>query len=72
MYTFPTTGDYEGDLVLDPFAGWGTTCVAAKRQGRRYTGIDLSQSFCEEARERLEKVTLEPSVMGATKPKERK
>ena len=44
-----------GDLVLDPFAGSGTTCVAAKRLGRRWTGIDTEEEFVRLAEERLEK-----------------
>lgn len=32
----------EGDLVLDPFAGCATTCVAAEQAGRSWIGIDLS------------------------------
>ncbi len=31
----------EGDIVLDPFAGYATTCVAAERLGRRWVGIDI-------------------------------
>ena len=52
-----------GDVVLDPFNGWGTTCVAAKRLGRRYVGIDLSPGFCAEAARRLEETPLAPRVM---------
>ncbi|MGB1587926.1 MAG: DNA-methyltransferase [Poseidonia sp.] len=47
MYTFA------GDVVLDPFNGSGTTCVAAKRHGRHYIGVDLSAEYCAIAEERL-------------------
>lgn len=46
----------EGDLVLDPFNGSGTTCVAAKRLGRHYLGIDAKEEFVELATQRLSKV----------------
>lgn len=42
-----------GELVLDPFAGSGTTPAAAKRLGRRYIGIDLSEEYAAKCRERL-------------------
>jgi len=42
-----------GELVLDPFAGTGTTLVAAKRLGRRYLGIDLSEDYAAIAERRL-------------------
>ena len=43
----------EGDLVLDPFVGSGTTAEAAKVLGRHYLGIDLSPEFYELAEERV-------------------
>jgi modification methylase len=55
MYTFAAVPDagFPGDLVLDPFAGTGAVCVAAKKLGRRFIGIDLSPHFCLRAQERL-------------------
>ena len=42
-----------GDLVLDPFAGSGSTCVAARRTGRDYIGIELDASHHAIASQRL-------------------
>ena len=44
---------FRGDVVLDPFAGVGTTCVAARRANRRYLGIDISPEYCATAERRL-------------------
>ena len=41
------------DLILDPFVGSGTTCVAAKQLGRKYIGIEISPEYCKIANERL-------------------
>lgn len=43
----------EGDLVLDPFNGSGTTTKCAKYLKRNYIGIDISERYCEIARQRL-------------------
>ena len=39
-----------GELVLDPFAGSGSTCRAAKETGRRYLGIEVDRKYAEIAR----------------------
>lgn len=44
----------EGDLILDPFCGSGTSGVAAICNGRNYVGIDLDESYIELARKRIE------------------
>lgn len=53
LYTF------EGDLVLDPFCGSGTTCVAARRSGRRYVGYDVNQDYLDLATSRLNQLDTE-------------
>lgn len=40
-------------IVLDPFIGSGTTAVVAKRLGRSFVGVDLSEEYCEMARKRV-------------------
>jgi len=46
-------GSNEGDLVLDPFFGSGTTAIMAERLGRRWVGIELHKGYCQEALERI-------------------
>ena len=45
---------YKNDLVLDPFAGSGTSMVAAETLNRRWIGIELSPNYCEVARKRID------------------
>lgn len=49
----------EGDVVLDPFIGSGTTAVVCKELGRHYIGFEISSKDCETARKRLSAIQLE-------------
>lgn len=46
----------EGDVILDPFLGTGTSAIAAKRLGRRYIGIELDVDYVAIAEAKLSKV----------------
>lgn len=45
---------YKNDVVLDPFNGSGTSCVAAEILDRRWIGIELSENYANVARERIQ------------------
>ena len=45
---------YKNDIVLDPFNGSGTSCVAAEVLDRRWIGIELSENYAKIARERIQ------------------
>jgi DNA modification methylase len=53
----------EGDTVLDPFVGSGTTVLVAKQLGRHYIGIDIHQAYCDLARQELEKITVQRKLL---------
>ena len=46
-------GSTDAKVILDPFCGSGTTCLAAKQLGRSYVGIDKSEEYCGIARRRV-------------------
>ena len=49
---------FKGSYVLDPFAGVGTVALAAKKTGRRYLGIDVSDEYCDTAERRVKGLLL--------------
>jgi len=52
----------EGDIVLDPMNGSGTTCISALQLNRQYIGIDMSHEYCEIARERIARFESQPRL----------
>jgi site-specific DNA-methyltransferase (adenine-specific) len=52
----------EGDSVLDPFVGSGTTSVVAKELGRNSLGIEIKDEYCEEARRELKRTKVKPAA----------
>ncbi len=58
LYTF------EGDVVLDPFVGSGTTCIAAIRDKRHFIGYDTSKEYIAIAKQRIE-----TELRGGTEPR---
>lgn len=51
------TSSNEGDWVLDPFCGSGTTATVAFKLNRRYTSVDISETYVEAARQRIKEST---------------
>ena len=63
-YDFIQVFSKEGDLILDPMCGSGSTCVAAKQLGRNYVGIDISSEYCDIASNRINnnETSLPPNI----------
>lgn len=53
-----------GGFVFDPFFGSGTTCVAAKKLGRTYSGVEQEAEYCEMAVKRLGNAEAENTIQG--------
>lgn len=57
LYTF------EGDVVLDPFVGSGTACIAALKANRKYVGYDIDKKYCELAERRIREYLQKQTVL---------
>jgi len=53
----------QGDIVLDPFLGSGTTMIACKKLGRSCIGIEINPEYCRIAEERLRKTKVNKKLM---------
>ena len=49
-------GSNEGEIILDPFMGSGTTAAVAKKLNRKYIGYEIVEEYCKMANERLKKI----------------
>jgi hypothetical protein len=54
----------DGETILDPFTGSGTTGVACIRTGRRFIGIEISREYCDIAVKRMERELSQPRLPG--------
>lgn len=59
---------HEGELVVDPFAGSGTTLAVAKKLRRRFVGFELSEQYAGQVRERLAAIKPGDELDGAPEP----
>jgi DNA modification methylase len=57
-----------GDVVLDPFAGSGTTLVVAKKLRRQWIGLELSKDYARQATTRIEAVQEGQALEGSPEP----
>lgn len=58
----------EGEVVMDPFAGSGTTLAVAKKLGRKYVGFEMSKQYFDQAERRLKAAKSGDSLDGAENP----
>jgi len=58
------SGTNPGDVVLDPFAGSGTTSVVARKLGRHFIGVEIDETYCCLAEKRLDLAQTDRRIQG--------
>lgn len=53
-----------GDFIFDPFVGSGTTCVVAKKLGRKFSGVEQESEYCQLAIKRLDRANSDKIIQG--------
>jgi len=61
LYTF------EGDVVIDPFVGAGTTCIAALKTNRKYVAYDIDKNYCDLSERRAKQFLQEQTTLFSKK-----
>ena len=59
-----TMGSRENDIILDPFCGSGTTCIAAYQLHRKFIGIEINKEYVDIANKRLEPYQKQTKLLG--------
>lgn len=54
---------YVQDVILDPFVGSGSTCIAAYKNNRHYVGFDISNTYCELTEKRIKRLKDQPTLI---------
>lgn len=53
-----------GDIILDPFCGYGTTVAVAHKLGRKWIGVDISRKVCDITADRMRRIGFSPKIIG--------
>jgi DNA modification methylase len=63
LYTYGAVDGFPGEIVLDPFAGTGTTCAVASAMGRRFVGVDINPAYVAIAEKGISKASGEEPLL---------
>lgn len=65
LYKIILSSTKKGDIILDPFFGTGTTGAIAKKNGRKYIGIEREKKYIEVAKTRLDRIKYEENKINS-------